>query len=179
MTATGLNLLKAACPQTTTFQTYRQQIRALVSCRWFIGRTKGSFSTVCDKSGQTEYDNIAEICCGVMLDTMPRILIWTEAELIGLADAWGLTRIVTEIDEHGAITRELGFDLSGNIVHRHPGQPTIAERGVFDLVKIAASGNTEMESAEFDRLWSAYVRFPQHSRHSGNKFEPSLAVVGL
>ncbi|GGB64285.1 hypothetical protein [Blastomonas aquatica] len=86
---------------------------------------------------------------------MQRILIWTEAEVIGLVDTWGLSRILTEVDEHGAITRELGFDMSGNIVHRHPGQPTKAKHGVFEFADIAPSGNTEMQLAEFERLWSA------------------------
>ncbi|GGB58403.1 hypothetical protein [Blastomonas aquatica] len=90
-----------------------------------------------------------------MLDTMQRILIWAEADLSGLADVWGLSRILTEVDEHGAVTRELGFDLNGSIVHRHPGQPTKFGRGVFDLANIAQSENPEMELADFDRLWSA------------------------
>lgn len=86
---------------------------------------------------------------------MQRILIWIEAEVIGFADAWGLSRILAEVDEHGTITRELGFDLSGNIVHRHLGQLTRANRGVFNLANIAPSGNTEIELAKFNRLWSA------------------------
>lgn len=72
----------------------------------------------------------------------------------GLAKAWGLSRILTEVDEHGAVTRELGFDVGGNVVHRHPGQPTRAKHGVFYVTNIAPSEETEMELAEFDRLWA-------------------------
>jgi hypothetical protein len=86
---------------------------------------------------------------------MRRILIWTEAEIGGLADAWGLSRILTEVDEQGAVTRELGYDKSGNAVHRHPGEPTRAAHGVFDIPEIAPSKATDMEPAEFDRLWKA------------------------
>jgi hypothetical protein len=88
-----------------------------------------------------------------MMFVMRRILIWTEAEVIGLAETWGLSRILTEVDETGAVTRELGFDGPGNVVHRHPGQPTRTQYGVFDLANIAPSEQTEMELAEFDRLW--------------------------
>lgn len=85
---------------------------------------------------------------------MKRILIWTEAEVRGLVKAWGLSRILTEVDERGAVTRELGFDVGGNVVHRHPGQPTRAKQGLFDFTNIAPSEETEMELMEFDRLWA-------------------------
>lgn len=86
---------------------------------------------------------------------MRRILSWTETDLTGLAEAWGLSRILTEVDEQGAVTRELGFDADGDVIHRHPGAPTRAKHGVFDLATIAPSDATEMDPAEFDRLWSA------------------------
>ncbi len=72
----------------------------------------------------------------------------------GLAEAWSLSRILTEVDEGGAVIRELGFDAGGNLVHRYPGQPTRAKYGVFDLAIIAPLEGTEMEPAEFDRLWA-------------------------
>ncbi len=85
---------------------------------------------------------------------MRRILLWTADEVTGLADAWGLSRILTEVDEQGTATRELGYDESGNAVHRHPGAPTRAKYGVFDLAQITPSIATDIEPAEFDRLWS-------------------------
>jgi hypothetical protein len=88
---------------------------------------------------------------------MGRILIWTEAEIEGLENAWGLSRILTEVDEYGTVTRELGYNKDGEVVHRHPGEPTRAQRGVFDLAKIASVKATDMEPAEFDRLWYAKV----------------------
>jgi YD repeat-containing protein len=90
-----------------------------------------------------------------MVVSMRRIMMWTEAEVTGLARAWGLSRIVTEVDEQGMVTRELGYDADGNLVHRHPGEPTRAKYGVFDLAKIAPSEAAVMEPVEFDRLWSA------------------------
>jgi hypothetical protein len=86
---------------------------------------------------------------------MRRILSWTETDLTGLRETWGLSRILTEIDDQGAVTRELGFDADGDVIHRHPGEPTRAKYGVFDLANIAPSDTTEMDPTEFDRLWSA------------------------
>ena len=86
---------------------------------------------------------------------MPRILQWTEADISGLVDGWGLSRVLTEVDDEGSVTRELGFDAEGKIVHRYPGEPTRAEYGVFDLAKIQAPDRTGIDNAEFERLWSA------------------------
>jgi hypothetical protein len=83
---------------------------------------------------------------------MRRILIWTDTEITGLADE-GLSRILTEVDEEGFVTRELGFDIEGNLVHRYPGKPTRAEYGLFDLAKIDARDRTEASPEEFDRLF--------------------------
>lgn len=88
--------------------------------------------------------------------------------MAGLADAWGLSRLLTEVDDEGTITRELGFDVNGNVVHRHPGEPTRAKRGVFDLAEIASSNTSDMEPADFDRLWSAWVCFPPPSSRTGS-----------
>ena len=86
---------------------------------------------------------------------MRRILEWTESELTGLGKAWGLSRILTEVNEEGTVTRELGFDADGELVHRWPGEPTVTDKyGVFDLAKIAPSNRTNLEPDEFDRLWS-------------------------
>jgi hypothetical protein len=85
---------------------------------------------------------------------MPRVLEWTEADIEGLSDSWGLTRVVTEVDDDGSVTRELGFDAEGALVHRYPGEPKRAKHGVFDLAKIGRSDRADMEAEEFERLWS-------------------------
>jgi hypothetical protein len=90
-----------------------------------------------------------------MNDVMRRILVWTEAEVTGLAATWGLSRVMTEIDERGVVTRELGIDVGGNVVHRFPGGPTRAKHGVFDLAIIPPSEETEIGLADFDSLWVA------------------------
>jgi len=85
---------------------------------------------------------------------MRRILVWTETEITGLREGWGLSRIITEVDEEGLVTRELGYDATGNLIHRCPGEPTVTDvYGVFDLAKIAPGDRTDLEPDEFDRLW--------------------------
>jgi hypothetical protein len=84
---------------------------------------------------------------------MVRILEWTEADLSGLKETWGLSRILTKVGEDGFVTHELGFDGNGNIVHRHPGEPTRAKHGVFDLARIGASSASDMKAEDFDKLW--------------------------
>jgi len=76
---------------------------------------------------------------------MRHIMIWTEESIEGLADKWGLSRILTEVDEQGTVIRELGYDLNDNVVHRHPGEPTRAKHGFFDLAQIAPSDTCDME----------------------------------
>ena len=53
------------------------------------------------------------------------------------------------------MTRELGFDEMGAVVHRHPGGPTRAEHGVFDLGSVTLPDTTDMQLGVFDRLWCA------------------------
>ncbi|MBL8648418.1 MAG: hypothetical protein JNL46_14270 [Sphingosinicella sp.] len=106
-------------------------------------------------SSASAIDPVADIGQLATIDPMRRILAWTEADLIGLAEAWGLQSILTEVDEEGSVTRELGFDAGGKLIHRHPGEPALTENGVFDLVKVGPFSRTEMEPEEFDRLWVA------------------------
>jgi hypothetical protein len=86
---------------------------------------------------------------------MARILQWTEANISGLMEGWGLSRILTEVGDDGSVTRELGFDAEGNLVHRFPGEPTRAKYGVFDLAEIDGSSGPELNAEEFERLWSS------------------------
>ena len=86
---------------------------------------------------------------------MPRILMWTGADISDLQSLSGLACIVTEVDDEGTVTREIGFDAQGKIIHRFPGEMTIAKYGVFDLAKIAPSRGSDMNMEEFERLWSS------------------------
>ena len=90
-----------------------------------------------------------------MLGAMRRVLTWSEDEISGLSDTWGLARILTEVDAEGTVLREIGFDAGGNIVHRHPGSPSKASRGVFEGAVVEASATSDLNPTEFDRCWVA------------------------
>ena len=90
-----------------------------------------------------------------MLGAMRRVLTWSEDEISGLSNAWGLSRILTEVDAEGTVLREIGFDATGNVVHRHPGGPSKASRGVFDGAAVEASATSQVNPTEFDRFWVA------------------------
>ena len=86
---------------------------------------------------------------------MRRVLVWTDADVRGLADAWGVSRILTEIDERGLVTRELGFDAAGELIHRHSGKTTLTTHGIFDAAVIGAGRQSELRPEQLERAWSA------------------------
>lgn len=86
---------------------------------------------------------------------MRRVFEWSENEIDGLFAAWGLVRILTEVDAHGVVMRELGFDATGGIAHRYPDEASKAERGVFDSATIDAPATCHIDPTEFDRFWLA------------------------
>jgi hypothetical protein len=111
--------------------------------RHCLHRLVGRLSTHCGHDGKRYHSG------------MSRILVWTETDIDGLAAGWGLSRILTEVDQQGSVTRELGYDSDGNLVHRHPGMTTRAKHGLFDVATIALTDQTDMSPEAFERLWSA------------------------
>ena len=58
-------------------------------------------------------------------------VIWT--------DDSDVPEIITEIGQDGFVTREVGFDKNGRVVHKSPlknGKTTLSIYGYFDLVPI-------------------------------------------
>jgi hypothetical protein len=86
---------------------------------------------------------------------MNRFLALTDREIGGLKEAWNMSRIFIEIDSRGRVIREIGVNDVGDVVHRHPGLPSRAKYGVFDLAEITAPNSDDIGSEEYDRLWSA------------------------
>ena len=84
---------------------------------------------------------------------MRHILAWSEDELDGLSKSWGLTHVLTEVGAEGTILREIGFDAAGTVAHRHPGSPSKTSRGVFDGAAVEPAAPSDVDPADFDRLW--------------------------
>ncbi|HET8785800.1 MAG TPA: hypothetical protein VFM38_09210, partial [Candidatus Limnocylindrales bacterium] len=75
-----------------------------------------------------------------------------------IAEVW------TEVDEDGFVTRELGFNDRGGIVHRMPSQRfSQGTYGLFDLALIdLSSTRRDIPATEFERRWHASLAaFPE------------------
>ena len=77
-------------------------------------------------------------------------LHWDRSEIEGL-ERLGLSHIVTECGNNGAVLREVGFDLAGRPVHRAPSPSTAF---LFELQQVALSDKTSsMSATQFDAAW--------------------------
>jgi hypothetical protein len=70
---------------------------------------------------------------------MPSYIRWTEADITpmwpGISEEW------TEVGDDGVVTRELGFDANGKVVHVFPSQRfPHGSYGHWDLAPIETSG---------------------------------------
>lgn len=79
-------------------------------------------------------------------------IAWTSDEIQGLEKA-GLVLLWTEIDDNGFVTRELGFDIEGRVIHKVPfGSKRF---GLFDLQVITWSNidKIKIEPERFNEIW--------------------------
>jgi hypothetical protein len=85
---------------------------------------------------------------------MRKIVSFTDEQIDGLSGV-GIAVIHVEVGDDGSAHRELGLDTVGAIVHRHPGSPTVASHGLFDLQSVEAEARSDgdMPAAQFAALW--------------------------
>lgn len=84
-----------------------------------------------------------------------RYLRWGANDIGGLG-SMGLSAVLTEIDERGAVLREIGIGMDGAVRYRSPSKLPVRgyERGLFDDALVAETDADEMSAAEFEALWS-------------------------
>lgn len=90
-------------------------------------------------------------------DMAMRYLSWDEGGASGLGkQVPGLVQVWTEVDDAGAVRRELGFDAGGHIAHRFPSEwYRHGTYGLFDSARIELAGaEDDVEPAEFERCWN-------------------------
>lgn len=76
-----------------------------------------------------------------------------ESFLSGLSED-GIESLWVEIDDAGFVRRELGFDSSGNLVHRFPGGGRYGLYGIFDVARFETNGlKDDMDAVEFEKAW--------------------------
>lgn len=76
------------------------------------------------------------------------------SDILGLEKGGeGIVAVFTEVDDSGLVRREVGLNRAGNVVHRFPSSGRLGERGLFDLVPVAAS-KSNLSEEEFSRIWA-------------------------
>jgi len=80
---------------------------------------------------------------------------WNEQSIEGLISVAGITIIYTEIDIHGNVCREIGFNAAGELIHKFPSNLyQYGLHGIFDGQKVTISDQKVMISKnEFEKLW--------------------------
>ena len=68
----------------------------------------------------------------------------------------GLQKIFVEIDDKGAVKREIGFDFDNQIIHAYPSKKYLyGGYGIFDLAIFDVSfiKDSQLSKEEFERKW--------------------------
>jgi hypothetical protein len=86
---------------------------------------------------------------------MRKIVSFSTEEIDGLA-RFCISMLYVEVSDDGECRREVGLDAAGAVVHCHPGNPTVARYGLFDLqsVHIAEPSSDNLPLNQFEALWS-------------------------
>ena len=83
-----------------------------------------------------------------------RYLRWTiGTEITGRSPNRRLVDVYTEVDDTGHITREVGTDSAGRVVHRAPS--TDDRYGLFDnqVVRLTVDRESDIDPETFERMW--------------------------
>lgn len=71
----------------------------------------------------------------------------------------GVRRYFLEVTPDGEVSREIGFDDDGRVVHLSPSSVhKYGQYGLFDLTKIRASLRSDLSKEEFEKVWAAHYR---------------------
>ena len=114
-------------------------------------------------------------------DMAMRYLSWDERGASGLAkQVPGLAQVWTEVDDAGAVRRELGFDAEGHIAHRFPSDwYRHGTYGLFDSARIEVAGTEgDIEPAEFERRWDEVEFEPDFTPEARVSPSSRLGAVG-
>jgi hypothetical protein len=81
---------------------------------------------------------------------------WNMDEIKGLESISGIVVLYTEVNRDGSVSREIGIDKSGRVVHKFPSTAfQQGEYGIFDNQKVEISQNTPtITRTEFEKAWS-------------------------
>jgi hypothetical protein len=76
----------------------------------------------------------------------------------------GIEVVWIAIDQHGDVTREIGFAANGTVVHRFPGSGSMGRYGIFDLARFAPDTvPANLSREEFDIAFYGETGTARHS----------------
>jgi hypothetical protein len=86
---------------------------------------------------------------------VPILLVWTEENAKGI-ERRGIRKVVTEVDDRGAILREIGLDAQDRVLYIAPAERGSRRYGLFDLQVIDVQHGLQNEFSQdlFDELWA-------------------------
>lgn len=71
-----------------------------------------------------------------------------------------MAKLYVEIDENGYAKREIGIEITGNVVHMYPSSAfTFGRHGILDcnVIEFKSSEN-ELSKAEFENVWIKFFK---------------------
>ena len=83
-----------------------------------------------------------------------KYLRWTIGkEITGRTPIPGLVDLFTEVDDTGQVSREVGTDSAGRVIHRAPS--TDDRYGLFDnqVIKLAVDRENDIAPETFEWMW--------------------------
>ena len=94
-----------------------------------------------------------------------KYLRWTEDDCGGLGKL-GIAELLTEVDSSGVVSREIGLDAAGRVVHYAPSNDD--HYGLFDLQTIDSSrqDDGDVSAPRFEELWLSAQRQPPQAKQS-------------
>lgn len=81
------------------------------------------------------------------------IFRFNNSSIEGLHDRFGISEIWVLTDESGRVSREVGFSLEGNIIHKYPSSSEFGRYGIFDGNLIEGNGDDDISLSKFDEKW--------------------------
>jgi hypothetical protein len=81
-----------------------------------------------------------------------KYIVWDKTDLDGL-ESFGLSKVLTEIDETGHVVREIGITSEGGVQYKsHRAKPSGMAMFDWALVEIRDQAN-DLRAEEFENLW--------------------------
>jgi hypothetical protein len=84
-----------------------------------------------------------------------KIIKWDSVDIVGI-DKLNLQFVLTEIDNHGRVIRELGVGTDGKVIYRSGDGTEFRHRGLFDSQTIDLRGINAIDTVsdrDFEDLW--------------------------